>query len=82
MIKKTLSTLVLLAGMSGIVNAEDSPINQLKAFLKASASLTADFKQVSYNKAGQVGQSSFGQFYLSRPGKFRWNYQKPFAQEI
>jgi outer membrane lipoprotein carrier protein len=37
---------------------------------------------VSYNKAGQVGQSSFGQFYLSRPGKFRWNYQKPFAQEI
>jgi outer membrane lipoprotein carrier protein len=68
--------------MSGIVNAEDSPINQLKSFLKASASLTADFKQVSYNKAGQVGQSSFGQFYLSRPGKFRWNYQKPFAQEI
>jgi outer membrane lipoprotein carrier protein len=82
MIKKTLSTLVLLVGMSGIVNAEDSPINQLKSFLKASASLTADFKQVSYNKAGQVGQSSFGQFYLSRPGKFRWNYQKPFAQEI
>lgn len=82
MIKKTLSTLVLLAGMSGVVNAEDSPINQLKSFLKASASLTADFKQVSYNKAGQVGQSSFGQFYLSRPGKFRWNYQKPFAQEI
>jgi outer membrane lipoprotein carrier protein len=82
MIKKILSTLVLLAGLSGIVNAEDSPINQLKSFLKASASLTADFKQVSYNKAGQVGQSSFGQFYLSRPGKFRWNYQKPFAQEI
>ena len=82
MIKKTLSTLVLLAGMSGIVNAEDSPINQLKSFLKASASLTADFKQVSYNKAGQVGQSSFGQFYLCRPGIFRWNYQKPFAQEI
>ena len=82
MFKKTLSTLVLLAVMSGIVNAEDSPINQLKSFLKASASLTADFKQVSYNKAGQVGQSSFGQFYLSRPGKFRWNYQKPFAQEI
>lgn len=82
MIKKTLSTLVLLAGISGIVNAENSPINQLKSFLKASASLTADFKQVSYNKAGQVGQSSFGQFYLSRPGKFRWNYQKPFAQEI
>lgn len=82
MIKKILSTFVLLASISGTVTAEDSPINQLKTFLKSSASFSADFKQVSYNKAGQAAQSSFGQFYLSRPGKFRWNYQKPFAQEI
>lgn len=63
-------------------SADDAPINQLKAFLKASSSLTADFKQVSFNKAGQAAQSSFGKFFLSRPGKFRWNYQKPFVQEI
>jgi outer membrane lipoprotein carrier protein len=82
MIKKILNALVMLAAMSGTVYADESPINQLKAFLKASASLSADFKQVSFNQAGQAGQSSFGQFYLSRPGKFRWNYKKPFAQEI
>lgn len=82
MIKKILNTLVMLAAMSSTVYADESPINQLKAFLKASASLSADFKQVSFNQAGQAGQSSFGQFYLSRPGKFRWNYKKPFAQEI
>lgn len=75
-------SLILAAGVLGNVWAEDAPIKQLKAFLKSNASLSADFKQVSYNKAGQAAQASFGEFYLSRPGKFRWNYQKPFAQEI
>jgi outer membrane lipoprotein carrier protein len=82
MIKKILNTLVMLAAISGTAYADESPINQLKAFLKASASLSADFKQVSYNQAGQAGQNSFGQFYLSRPGKFRWDYKEPFVQEI
>lgn len=82
MIKKIITALILSIGLQSFALAEDSPINQLKAFLKASASLSAEFKQVSFNKAGQAAQSSFGQFYLSRPGKFRWNYQKPFAQEI
>lgn len=82
MLKKTLTTLIILASLQNVALAEDSPIQQLKTFLKASASLSADFKQVSYNKAGQAGQTSVGQFYLSRPGKFRWNYLKPFAQEI
>lgn len=82
MLKKVVSSLILMAGLQSVVLAEETPIKQLKAFLKASASLSADFKQVSFNKAGQASQSSEGQFYLSRPGKFRWNYQKPFAQEI
>ncbi|MFM8341473.1 MAG: outer membrane lipoprotein chaperone LolA [Methylomonas sp.] len=62
--------------------AESTPVAQLKSFLHGSSSLTADFKQISYNKAGQAAQSSTGKFYLSRPGKFRWNYLKPFSQEI
>lgn len=82
MINKIVSALILSIGLQGFALAEDSPINQLKVFLKASSSLSAEFKQVSFNKAGQAAQNSFGQFYLSRPGKFRWNYQKPFAQEI
>ena len=80
--KKILSTCVLLLVVCSNVWAEESAINQLKAFLKASTSFSADFKQVSFNKAGQASQTSIGQFYLSRPGKFRWNYQKPFSQEI
>ncbi|WAR43467.1 outer membrane lipoprotein chaperone LolA [Methylomonas rapida] len=82
MIKKFLTTCVLLAGINGGAWADEAPIEQLKTFLKTNAALSADFKQVSFNKAGQAGQTSVGQFYLRRPGKFRWNYQKPFNQEI
>lgn len=61
---------------------ETSPIAQLKAILHSSATLSADFRQVSLNKSGKPAQTSYGKFYLSRPGKFRWNYEKPFVQEI
>jgi len=82
MMKKILSTCILLLAVSGSALAQGSAISQLKAFLKASSSLSAEFKQVTFNQAGQASQTSTGQFYLSRPGKFRWNYQKPFSQEI
>ena len=62
--------------------AEDKPIHQLKAFLKNTRSLSADFKQVLINEAGNPAQTSYGVFYLQRPGKFRWDYLKPFRQQI
>ena len=60
----------------------DEPVKQLQAFLKSSTSLTADFKQVLINEAGDPYQTSYGIFYLQRPGKFRWDYLKPFQQQI
>jgi outer membrane lipoprotein carrier protein len=65
-----------------LANAEQKPIKQLKSFLATTNSLTADFKQVKINENGHPVETSHGLFYLSRPGKFRWNYQKPFVQEI
>lgn len=62
--------------------AVEQPVQQLQTFLKSSKSLTADFKQVLINEAGKPYQTSYGVFYLQRPGKFRWNYQKPFQQQI
>ncbi len=62
--------------------ADDQPIKKLQAFLKTSKSLTADFKQVLINEAGSPYQTSSGIFYLQRPGKFRWDYLKPFQQQI
>lgn len=77
-----LSLLVFLCLASPLTHAAESPIQQLKAFLAATKSLTADFKQVSLNESGTPTQTSYGEFFLQRPGKFRWNYQKPYLQQI
>jgi outer membrane lipoprotein carrier protein len=84
MMQKTIKYLAVFTFLIMAVGAkaEQAPIKQLKTFLASTASLTADFKQVTLNESGQPDQISEGQFYLSRPGKFRWSYKKPFIQEI
>jgi outer membrane lipoprotein carrier protein len=62
--------------------AESTPFEQLKSFLTSTKTLTANFKQAVVDENDKAKQTSYGVFYLSRPGKFRWNYQKPFQQEI
>ncbi len=74
--------LLILLSFNNIAYAEEPPVTQLKNFLAASKAFSADFKQVLINEAGNPVQTSYGMFYLQRPGKFRWNYAKPFQQEI
>jgi len=76
------AVLLTLLSLSNIANAEEQPVVQLKNFLSTSKSFSADFKQVLINELGNPVQTSYGVFYLQRPGKFRWNYAKPFQQEI
>lgn len=73
---------LMASSMVQPVMADDQPVQQLKAFLQATKSLTADFKQVLLDEAERPMQTSFGEFYLQRPGKFRWDYKKPFQQQI
>ncbi len=82
MLPKIIYALLFLFTVANPVWAEETPIAQLKSFLASNASLASDFKQVSMDKTGRPAQTSFGKFYLSRPGKFRWNYLKPFEQQI
>jgi outer membrane lipoprotein carrier protein len=81
-IVKNFSALLLIVFVNVVMAAGISPVEQLKTYLSTTTTLTADFKQVSFNQKGQPSETSYGVFYLSRPGKFRWNYKKPFAQEI
>jgi outer membrane lipoprotein carrier protein len=74
--------LLAFAFFSAVGHAEDRPVRELKAFLDTTKTLTADFKQVLINEAGDPVQTSYGIFYLQRPGKFRWDYEKPFQQQI
>ncbi len=75
-------TLIIFLIISITANAAQKPIEQLKSFLASTTTLTADFKQVVLNEQGYPEQTSEGEFYLSRPGKFRWSYKKPYIQEI
>ena len=67
---------------SSTVLAAEAPLNQLKAFLSKASTLQSDFIQVQMDEKGNPGKRSNGSFFLQRPGKFRWNYEKPFHQEI
>ncbi|MGH8800272.1 MAG: outer membrane lipoprotein chaperone LolA, partial [Casimicrobiaceae bacterium] len=62
--------------------AAASGLDQLKAFLGGAHSGRTAFRQVVSGKAGRPAQESSGTFAFSRPGKFRWTYDKPHAQII
>ena len=47
-------------------------IVRVESFLSLITTIKADFSQIAAN-----GELSSGVFYLQRPGKMRWEYQKP-----
>jgi len=55
---------------------------RLEDYLKGLRSLTADFRQFTLSSDGSRVVESKGTFYLKRPGKFRWEYERPVRQII
>ncbi len=76
-----LLTLLLFALMQ-TVRADESSLRRLNAFLASAKTLQADFSQTLTDASGKPRQTTNGVFYLQRPGKFRWEYQKPYQQQI
>ena len=54
----------------------------LEDFLANTKTLEANFQQTLRTHEGEVLQQTEGEFYLDRPGKFRWNYRTPYEQVI
>jgi len=82
MLHKSLITInallfTLLAG-----NAVAGASDKLRNFISTSQSGQANFTQVVQDKKGRKIQSASGTMQFVRPGKFRWVYQKPYAQII
>ncbi len=70
-----------------IVFATSTPVladsrARLEAFIDSTKGLKANFTQTVIDRAGRKTQEASGNLYFSRPGKFRWVYQKPYAQLI
>ncbi len=57
-------------------------VSSLKDFFLNTQSMRADFKQEVVDKQGRKVQKVEGTMQLQRPNKFRWDYQKPYEQQI
>jgi len=57
-------------------------IDKLKAFYENTNAMRADFKQTVVDAQGRKVQEVSGTMQLQRPGKFRWDYYKPYVQQI
>jgi len=86
MMKLFIKFFLLLIAISSAVYAADSKKttgeDYLDNFLAKTRTLQADFKQTLRSSDGEILQKTAGVFYLSRPGKFRWDYSAPYAQKI
>ena len=58
------------------------PENELRTFFNTMDSLKADFTQQVFGPRQELLQDSNGQVIVQRPGKFRWDYNKPYQQHI
>jgi outer membrane lipoprotein carrier protein len=77
-----LLTTLLALGAILIAPAHAGSIEKLEAFVAQTKSARANFTQKVLDNKGKPIQSASGVLAFSRPGKFRWEYQKPYEQLI
>jgi len=79
---KIILSILLTLFVASTTIAEPSARQQLDNYLAGLHTLQADFRQMLHD--GQTGENQFssGTFYLSRPGRFRWDYETPSKQYI
>ena len=73
---------LLLFAINSAQAKPDAARQRLNNFFTKVNSLQGSFNQQVYSKKGKVIQTSSGQLYLTRPGKFRWVYKTPDPQTI
>ena len=83
--KTTLATLLaatLAASAFATGAAHAAALDQFKAFVAGTKSAKGEFTQQQVRKSanGKATPASSGSFVFARPGKFIWNYQKPYEQ--
>jgi outer membrane lipoprotein carrier protein len=80
-IKTTIVSVALLL-VSTSTNAMAEGIDSLKKFYNSTQSISAKFHQVVTDTKGQKIQDVFGEMVIKRPNQFRWDYKKPFEQQL
>jgi outer membrane lipoprotein carrier protein len=74
-----------LLGMSSAMAATNAPksgADNLRQFFREVNSFSARFKQIVLDESLKPVQESSGTLWIERPNKFRWDYDKPYKQQI
>jgi outer membrane lipoprotein carrier protein len=75
--RKWLCILLLLPGFAAAAS-----VDNLKTMLNQTSTAKGRFAQVVLDKNNKTLQQSSGTMEFSRPGRFRWEYVKPYEQTI
>ncbi len=78
----TLFSLILLAGLFSTAHAATTARKNLDRFFTSVTTMQGSFIQQLYGKNGKVKETTRGNLYLQRPGKFRWVYTGTDPQQI
>lgn len=76
--RSIIATLLCLVSLS----AHAGGVEKLKEFVSSTRSAQASFTQDLLDQNGKRIQSASGTMRFVRPGKFRWEYSKPYEQLI
>ncbi|BAL25480.1 outer membrane lipoprotein chaperone LolA [Azoarcus sp. KH32C] len=74
--------LVAAFGCLTATDAAAAGIAQLKQFVESARTVQGEFDQVVMSASGRKPQRANGTLVFSRPGKFRWSYEKPYQQVL
>ena len=77
---KIITILILLSCATASFGSE--AVQRLDQFFKEVDSFEGQFKQTVLDENGEVIQDSSGDVALDKPGRFRWQYVKPYPQLI
>ena len=78
--KYLLTIFVYLASAASVSYA--GSVDSLRAFVRESQTARAHFTQSVLDRNGRSVSQASGVMAFSRPGKFRWTYDKPYEQLI
>ena len=79
---KMVQYLLLLPMLLIMQPAKADGMASVKNFYEKTQAMRANFYQVVTDKQGRKVQEVHGAMQLKRPNKFRWDYSKPFEQQI
>ncbi|MCE9663638.1 outer membrane lipoprotein chaperone LolA [Halomonas sp. M5N1S17] len=80
-VKKTLAALTMMLAMPVTALASQGAA-RLATMLEPLETYQASFEQQILDGSGQRLQQASGTMWLSRPGKFRWEVDAPYQQEV